>query len=158
MFKLAGMIMIIFAGTMLGFLKSMSLKKRQESLGKILYSLRIMENEISYARCSMGDIFAKITKLGGICVDMEKGSAGAGLIASAESPGLCLEKEEMEVITRFCENLGACDSVSQLKNIKNTVKSLEILEDTARLRYDKYGRMYRSIGVLAGAFAVIVLI
>ena len=158
MVKLAGIIMIISSGTMLGFSKSMSLKKRQESLGMMIYSLRIMENEISYGRCSMDDIFAKITRLGGIVVNMEKGSAGTGLISSARSPALCLDKEDVEVIARFCGNLGACDSISQLKNIKNTVKSLEILEETARLRYDKYGRMYRSIGVLASIFAVIVLI
>ena len=158
MFKIAGMIMIILSGTILGFSKSISLKKRQESLGKVLYILRIMENEISYARCSMGEIFAKITKLGILSINMEKGSAGEGLMEALLSPHLCLEKEDMEVIARFCENLGACDSTSQLKNIKNTAKSLELLEDTAKLRYEKYGRMYQSVGVLASIFAVIVLI
>ena len=156
MFKIAGMIMIILSGTILGFSKSANLKKRQESLGKTLYSLGLMENEISYGKCCMDKLFERISKLGGIAFDEKGDSAGDVFLCSVKK--LTLDPEETEVLERFSKSLGTLDSASQLKNIKNTVKTLELLEENAKESYEKYGKMYRSMGLLTSVLAVIILI
>ena len=157
MLKIAGIIMIILSGTYLGFSKSASLKKRQESLGKILYSLRLMENEISYGKCCMDKLFKNITSLGGIAFDRELGKS-AGEIFLASVKNLQLDYEDIEILERFSKSLGTLDSEAQLKNIKNTVKNLELSEENAMAYYEKYGKMYRSMGVLTSLLAVIILI
>jgi len=158
MLRIIGAILIISGGTLLGLLKSSVLKKRWDGISKILYSLRIMENEISYGKSSMDTIFEKIERLGGLKFSENKHeNAGECFSEAVKGEELHLEKEEDEVLRRFCETLGTTDSIVQLKNIKTTIKSLEILEDEAKSGYRKYGKVYRNMGMLIGLLAVIVL-
>ncbi|MBE7015663.1 MAG: hypothetical protein E7417_02435, partial [Ruminococcaceae bacterium] len=117
---------------------------------------RIMENEISYGKISMDKVMESIKKLGGISAEDPSGdSAGEWFLNAVGSEKL--EKADMEVLTSFSKTLGITDTVSQQRNIKNTVKTLELLEIDAKNNYEKYGKMYRNIGFLTGMLAVILL-
>jgi len=156
MLKLAGAGMVLVAFAVLGYAKSLSLKLRCESIARVLYSLRIMENEISYGKISMDKVMESIKKLGGISAENPSGdSAGEWFLNAVEYEKL--EKADMEVLTSFSKTLGITDTVSQQRNIKNTVKTLELLEIDAKNNYEKYGKMYRNIGFLTGMLAVILL-
>ena len=158
MLKLIGAVMIMLSGTFLGFSKSTSLRTRKESLEKILYSLRIMENEICYGRDSMDRILKKIEKLSGVVIEKKSfENAGECFLRAFTREELRLEACDIESVSRFSETLGVTDANVQLKNIKNTIKAIEMLRDDAEEKLQKYGKMYRSIGVLVSIFAVIVL-
>ena len=159
MLRLAGAIMIILSGTMIGFSKSARLKCRQDSLEKIIYSLRIMENEIGYGKMSMDVVFEKIAELGGIFLEKNKSETAGKIFSDAVCRDeLKLEHSDIDVLMRFSGTLGTLDTSSQVKNIQNTIKSLEILKEDARENFLKYGKMYRSIGILTSILVVIVLI
>lgn len=158
MLKAIGAVMIILSGTAVGFSKSLSLKTRWESLSKIIYSLRIMENEISYGKKSMDRILAGIERLDGLTFELiERENAGECFFRSVCREELKLDKCDREVLEGFSKTLGTTDTSVQLKNIKNTVKTLELYEQEAKDAFDRYGKMYRSIGVLVGFLVVIVL-
>lgn len=156
MLKLSGAVMVFSAFVILGFSKSLALKSRYESIGRILYSLRIMENEISYGRSSMDKVMDSIKRLGGISAEEVTGdNAGEWFMSALE--GERLEKCDIEVLEAFSRTLGATDTSAQQRSIKNTVKNLEILESDAKEGFEKYGRMYRNIGFLSGMLVVILL-
>lgn len=159
MLKLTGAVMIILAGSLVGYFKSLKLKTRWESLKKIIYSLHIMENEISYGRSSMDKILEKIRVMNGLGFDVEnKKSSEDAFLSAINKDELALSKGDEELMRSFSKTLGKTDARVQLKNIKNTVKSLEIMEKDAKLEYEKYGKMYRNMGMLLGLAAVILLV
>ena len=53
MFRIIGAGLIIFAGSMIGFLKSDSLKKREERIGRIISGLNLLETDIGYGKCDL---------------------------------------------------------------------------------------------------------
>ena len=124
MLKLAGAGMVLVAFAVLGYSKSLSLKLRCESIARVLYSLRIMENEISYGKISMEKVMESIKKLGGISAENPSGDgAGEWFLNAVEYEKL--EKADMEVLTSFSKTLGITDTASQQRNIKNTVKTTD---------------------------------
>ena len=158
MLKLIGAIMIILSGTALGFSKAEVLKTRWKSLSKIIYSLRIMENEISYGKNSMDRILERIEHLEGLSFNQkESENAGDCFYRSVCRDELKLDRSDREILEGFSKTLGTTNSGVQLKNIKNTVKSLELSQQGAKDDFERHGKMYRSIGVLVGILAVIVL-
>ena len=157
MLKLCGAVMVLSAFVVLGFSKSLSLKSRCESISRVLYSLRIMENEISYGKISMDKVMDSIKKLGGITAEEVKGdNAGEWFLSALK--GERLEKCDMEVLVAFSKTLGTTDIDSQQRSIKGTIKTLELMENDAKESFEKYGKMYRNIGFLTGMLAVILLI
>lgn len=151
--------MIIVSCSLFGYLKSASLKKRWESLKRIIYSLHIMENEISYGKNSMDKILEKIGNMNGLRFNLPDNKNSEDAFLSAIDTGeLALLKGDLEVVRNFSRTLGKTDSYVQMRNIRNAVGSLEILEDDAKSEYEKFGRMYRSIGVLSGLMLVILLV
>ena len=61
MFRIIGAGLIIFAGSMIGFLKSDSLKKREERIGRIISGLNLLETDIGYGKC---DLFSALLAIG----------------------------------------------------------------------------------------------
>lgn len=158
MLKLTGAIMIILSGSLWGFLKASALKTRWKSLEKIIYSLRIMENEISYGKSDLAEILYKIRILGGINFSEECfKNAGICFFDAVCHRELNLSDCDKALLSGFSKTLGTTDSQVQLRNIKNTIKSLEIFGEEAKESYLRYGKMYRSIGSLLGILAVIIL-
>lgn len=159
MLKLAGAVMIILAGTLVGYVKSMNLKIRWESIKKIIYSLHIMENEISYGKNSMDKILEKIGIMNGLKFSISNTNNSEDAFLSALKIGeLSLLSEDVEIVKNFSKSLGKTNSHVQMQNIKNAITSLEILEKDAKREYEKFGKMYRNMGMLLGLMVVILLV
>lgn len=159
MLKLAGSVMIVLACTLAGYCKSLSLKNRHESIKKIIYSLHIMENEINYGKNSMNKILEKIGIMNGLKFNIaDAKNAEEAFLSAINTDKLAISKAEEDAVRNFSKSLGKTDSYVQLKNIKNTVRTLEILEKDAKEEYEKFGRMYRNIGILSGLMLVILLV
>lgn len=71
---------------------------------------------------------------------------------------LSLQREDLDILQRFGDQLGSSDKEGQIKFIKLTLMQLHEEELKARALREKYEKMYRSLGLLAGiALAVILL-
>ncbi|HZK34966.1 MAG TPA: stage III sporulation protein AB [Bacillota bacterium] len=71
---------------------------------------------------------------------------------------LHLNKDELDILYRFGDQLGSSDKEGQAKYIKLTLKQLYQQELNARETREKYERMYKSLGLLGGIAIAVLLI
>lgn len=164
MLKLSGALLIISACGIWGFLRSKNLRKRSENLLRIMSSLTLLENEISYgqkdikgALLSIGTIeelpfFTEIAeKIGAFSIHKSFDSA----ISKCD---MGLLKCDKQILLEFSQSLGALDAASQIKSIAHTRELLRKVQEEAYDEYKKYGRLYRNIGILLGIFLSLILV
>lgn len=163
MLRIIGAAMIIFAGSMIGFLKSDGLKKRAECLDKIITGLNLLETDIGYGKTDLSRALFSIGethKIGmfktigkNLSKDGIKGAISMALIDEE----FLLERDKAPI--RALSNiLGMTDSRAQVGAIKRTVLSLLEGKKNAQDEYARLGRLYRSCGVLGGVLGAIILI
>jgi stage III sporulation protein AB len=68
-----------------------------------------------------------------------------------------LANEDLRVLLELGYSLGISDRDDQRKHIRHAIKQLEQEEFVAREEYKRYGTMCRSLGVLSGLLAVILM-
>lgn len=71
---------------------------------------------------------------------------------------LSLQREDLDILQRFGNQLGSSDKEGQIKFIKLTLMQLHEEELKARTLREKYERMYHSLGLLAGIALAIILL
>lgn len=163
MLRIIGAAMIIFAGSMIGFLKSDRLKKREECIDRIISGLNLLETDISYGKT---DLYGALFAIGeahniGMFKTMAKNLSKDGIKGATR---LALEKEEFLLqrdkapIFTLGDNLGQTDSKTQSGAIKRAVLSLSEGKKNAQEEYARLGKLYRSCGVLGGILGAIILI
>lgn len=163
MFRIIGAAMIIFAGSMIGFLKSENLKKRVECLDRIISGLNLLETDISYREKDLAKTLFSIGENHkiGMFISIAKNLSGCGIKTAT---GKALAEEEFLLerdkapIRALAENLGMTDSVTQTGAIKRAVLNLLEEKKNAQAEYARLGRLYRSCGVLCGILGAIILI
>jgi len=69
-----------------------------------------------------------------------------------------LDKSERDIVKNVGFSLGNSDSSGQLSMLEANSKLLEIAAEEVREQYNKKGKLYRSIGVLGGLFAAILIL
>lgn len=163
MLRLIGSFMIILAGSAVGFLKADGLKKRVDSIEKIITGLNLLETDIGYGRKDLGQTLLDIGESQGIdlflktaeCMD-EQGIKKA--ICRALSEEEYLKPVDTAPILELGENLGMTDASSQIKAIKRSVSVLFERKNEAKEEYLRLGRLYREGGVLGGILGAVILI
>lgn len=162
MHRIVGAVMIIVAGSMLGFMKADSLKQRVQDINKIITGLNLLETEISYGKRDLKDALFSIGEH--INVDFFKkvsngiddlGTRKALNVALLDENAL-LERDKAPILA-LGENLGMTDGESQVVAIKRAVSALCELKKGAETEYERLGRLYRSTGVLGGILVAIIL-
>lgn len=163
MFRIIGSGMIIFAGSMMGFLKSDSLKKRAECIESIILGLNLLETDIGYGR---NDLFCTLVSIGenhgigmfkAIAENLSKDGIKVATDKALAEEGYLLERDKAP-IRALAESLGMTDGVTQVRTIKRAVSVLSEGKKNAQEEYAKLGRLYRSCGVLGGILGAIILI
>ena len=66
--------------------------------------------------------------------------------------------EEQKIIHCFRSELGTTDSEGQLKMLAGLYERTSVLLEKRQAEYEKYGRLYRSVGALLGLMAGITVI
>ena len=163
MHRIVGAAMIILAGSLLGFLKADSLKRRVQNINRIISGLNLLETEISYERKNLKPVLFSIGER--LRIDFFKrmseeidknGIRKALKIALSEEEDLL--EEDKATILDLGENLGMTDRDSQVIAIKRAVSGLCEAKKQAETEYERLGRLYRSTGVLGGILVAIILI
>lgn len=172
MIKILGVIFIIAASSMMGFMFAEALRKRLLQLKDLRGALVQLQNEIFYTRTDLPEACAKVAQKSkypineifeNVSEQLEKNSTDSVYEAFKQALNLnesklSLTKEDKEVLTDLSKALGDSDMEGHKKvfslaeyNIKSKIEALEG-------NVDKNIKMYRYLGFSLGAAIAIILI
>lgn len=171
MLKTAGIFLIIFAGTGLGFCKSMELTRRERALKEILRMVILLKGEIRYGCASLSDAFTGAAgKMAGdyrafLIYTAKAMGNGTGKpfgeifreCAEEYLRGLGLGQEEREQLFSLGEHLGYLDISMQMKQL--TLYEEELSEHIRTLQEKIPGKkkVYQSLGILGGILLAVLV-
>lgn len=162
MVKLAGAVMTGLASGYFGLKLSMSLKKRIQSLNDIDASLELLESEISFSANRLEGALRRADR-NGLFTAAADGMNGAGIKKAWENAvdsmknRLCLADADCEALYMLGSNIGRTDAENQIKHIKYVKSAVRAQAESAQSEYDRFGRLYRSGGILVGLMIIIIL-
>ncbi|MGA9172427.1 MAG: stage III sporulation protein SpoIIIAB [Thermoactinomyces sp.] len=172
MIKWVGAIFILIASTWTGFLLAGNLRERPRQIRELRSCLALLKTEINYGVRPLADALARIaqTVSGALSRILESGSKNL-LSMDGESTYECLRraiedewrltsltKTEKEILLKLCHVLGNSSREDQLHHLELAATQLEVEETKARAEQERYEKMYKTMGILAGALLVILLI
>lgn len=172
MIRLLGCMMVFFGCTAMGMRLSARLKDRQLALQKLKDILLFLENEMcamgkplnkvfeDLAKGNYGGVWTPVFHLsGGILKEQSLNAGSAWRIALKETAAtLPLTLEDLDLLRDFGELLGKTDREMQQAVLNMEKEKLAAMEQKAREAAETTGRLYRNLGALMGAAAVILLI
>ncbi|NLX63723.1 MAG: hypothetical protein GX022_02935 [Clostridiaceae bacterium] len=164
---------MVFAGcAATGMNMSLRLAERQRALAKLAEILLNLRNQI----CKLGiPLFMAFENVGresngGVWTDIfiecgnvmrqqhiDAGEAWKKVIKKMGS-SIPLDESDWQVLSDFWELLGKSDRENQESILEMEKENLEMLEKKAKEAMNTKGRLYRNLGVLSGAAAVILLL
>ena len=163
MLKLLGAHFVISGAATSGFLKSRRLNKRSLNLNRLISSLVLLDREISYGKKGIKDALIFIGNSENMplfTVLSEKigeFSVCEAFSYSIENCDMCFSASDKSILYDFFSSLGCLDAQSQIKSIIHTRELLIIAQNDACEYYKRYGRLYRSTGLLLGILFALIL-
>lgn len=163
MVKIIGAVMTGLACGYFGFRFSATLKMRAKTLADIVTSLEMLESEIFFSRNKLKKAFLHVDRCGifsDAANEMEENGIKRAWKHAVEKnqTRLCLTNSDAEILYTFGKNIGKTDTDDQIKNIKYIKTMIKEQEKQASGEYSRFGKLYRSGGVLVGLMIVIILI
>lgn len=163
--KLIGASIIFTACTYGGLRKSGDLKARYDALCGIAAALLQLETEISFCANDLKRAFLNIdknTRTHGLFRDAaehleEYGIKKAWAYAVMKNPAPMTD-DDRELVLMLASKLGMTDTKNQLKHIGFMKELVNARSAAAKNEYDRLGKIYRSGGLLAGLFIILVII
>ncbi|MCD8180329.1 MAG: stage III sporulation protein AB [Firmicutes bacterium] len=163
MVKILGAVMTGAACGCFGFKLSLSMKTRVKSLADIAASLEMLESEISFSVNKLKKAFARADRNGlftSAADNMEENGIDRAWTEAVDKnkSRLCLTSADSDILLMLGKNIGRTDAEDQIKNIKYIKAMVKEREKQAQSDYDRFGKLYRSGGVLIGLMIIIILI
>lgn len=166
--RLAGIFLIVICCFTAGIKASDRLKKYCESCNLIEEILNRISIMIRYRSLNVYGIISELKKsesLSGMDFiknlpdDFEKSSGTfSGLWNSAVNSDKNIGDEEKNFLISFGEKFGSADIYGELSEIEMLMENIRITGEKRRQEYEKKGRLYRSVGLLAGIMTGILIL
>ncbi|MGG1515264.1 stage III sporulation protein SpoIIIAB [Paenibacillus oryzisoli] len=171
MFKMLGGVLIIGAGTLLGFLQASHYAKRPQQIRGLIGALGRMETEISYGLTPLPEAFASLGKQVAEPLATLFRLSSERLLANYELSmnevwraavkevwaRTSMKRPEQEVVLSLGTILGQSDRSDQMKHLRLAISQLQAEEAESREEQRRYEKMWKSLGVLVGALIVILM-
>lgn len=166
MLKILGIIFIILSGAGIGAQASGKLKKKTEmclSVGGFLRELSVIMKYscdtlfILLSELSERESMKNLAFLFCTIDNMNKGLPFPAAWRESVERDKALDKELSEMLFSLGECLGTSDMEGQLMCIKRAEEELSAIYENALCQYRKKGRLYRSMGLLGGMTAALLL-
>ncbi|RUS48059.1 stage III sporulation protein SpoIIIAB [Cohnella sp. AR92] len=171
MIKLIGAALVLFAGTMIGFLQAARFAERPKQIRHLLHALQRLETEIGYGQTPLPEALSRVARvLPPVLavlferISKELRSVSGETVKDAWErimnegwPATAMKAGEKEAILRLGSSLGGSGRDDQLKHVRLAVLQLQDEEAAAREDQAKYERLSRSLGVLGAALVVILM-
>ena len=145
LFNISGVMTVLTACSLAGFLKSIGLKKRHKKLLAIYRSMSDLRERIR-----MGG--GEIERLVYLCFEEDTASISEG---KAIINTMYLEKADAEILEEFFRDLGMSDSESEYERIGLYMALTLKKSDEAEKKCAELCRLYSSLGILCGLFICI---
>ncbi len=170
--KIIGICLILCSSTAIGFECSSRLKERIGELESIRKLLLMLRGEIKYSHSTLSEAFYTIGK-------RLKSSYGVFLLKAAEEMDSmegqtlaqiwencvngelkesALKKEDKEKLIHLGSQLGYLDTEMQISTIELYLEQVQEEIKNATENFKRNGKLYRTLGVMAGIFLVILMI
>ncbi|GFN30536.1 stage III sporulation protein SpoIIIAB [Paenibacillus xylaniclasticus] len=170
--KLIGAALVLFAGTLIGFLQAARYADRPKQIRQLSGSLQRLETEIVYGRTPLPEALRNtaasaeqpISRLLQAAADELGLGDGRTFRECWESamragwPATAMREPELKVALRLGSTLGISDKDDQLKHLRLAAVQLKAEEDAAKDEQSKYEKMSRSLGLLLAALVVILMV
>jgi stage III sporulation protein AB len=175
MLKFAGILLILFAGTMIGFLQAARYAARPRQIRQILHALQRLETEISYGQTPLPEALFRISGMvsqplsalfARISRSLHNDSAESGetvrecweRAVNDFWPATAMKNTEKEAMLRLGATLGGSGREDQLKHIRLAMIQLQVEETSARDDQHRYEKLSRSLGMLGAALVVVLMV
>lgn len=167
MLKYAGLVLITAVTSFAGCYFSSALKTRLVNLKKINFLIDEIIILLRYKASTVYEItdclvrnerFAAFSFLSNISADENISFQQNWSNAIKEVPPLNLKESDLEILSDIGKNLGTSDIEGQLSMLSLQRAELEALISSAEAECERKSKLYRSLGVLAGAFISVMLI
>jgi|SRR5699024_3566574 len=171
MMKLFGALFFITSTSLVGIDISRQLTLRTGQLRMFIYSLQMIEAEMTYSHDSLQQIFTNVHKKTSFPLSafydqlakrLTKPVADFFSIWDEELTILekqsMLKKQELDILRQFGKNIGNHTIEQQQKQIKLTIYYLQKQLDEAVEQKNKYDKTIKSISFLFGVLIVLILI
>jgi stage III sporulation protein AB len=170
--KLAGALIVLFAGTMIGYMQAARFASRPRQIRQLTHALQRLETEIQYGQTPLPEAIARlaaivqppVSGLFAVISETLLKSAGITVRECWESTLLngwsatAMKKPEQEAMLRLGATLGGSGREDQIKHIRLAMHHLQAEESSARDEQQRYEKMSRSLGVLGAALVVIIML
>lgn len=170
MIQIIGSVLLFGTCTALGFSAGFRLKERVKELRLLVAALEEMERELQCRLTPLPELLSTLSNhLDGpvgvffrLCVSGLNGLGERSFSSlwreALEAAELRLEEEDKVLLEELGNSLGRYDGLRQCEAIAQVRGRLETNRTDAEERWERLGRVYRTLGVAGGAFLVIVLI
>lgn len=170
MLKLAGALMLIGAGALLGWMRAGRLADRPAQIRRLVRLLSQLETEIAFGYTPLPEALARIGRQAAeplaslfreAAARLERGETAAWEAWQAALDGVwertAMQQGEKEILLTLGRTLGATDRDDQVRHLRLAAKQLESLEPEAAEAKRKYEKMWKSLGLLGGALVAVIL-
>lgn len=166
MTKLFGGILVAVVCAYYGFTAADRLKKRKDFLTAFLSSLSFLETEMCFGHYDLKSVFQRIDdkRLFNLYTDCAERITESGIrqawkdSVKRKSDAAYLKMSDTDALLSLGTELGMSDIEGQKKAIARASQLISQCSDNADEEYSRLGRVYRSCGVLAGVFVVIMFL
>lgn len=170
MFRLFGCILIFVGCSSLGFIKASSYRSRTVELENTLELIRLLDMEIVYKRDSLAKVFERVSYMKvcwfsevlKVCSDVmkqQKTLEESWQLSLEQNTKNCpLNKNDIEILKDISIGLGKSDISGHKNLIEPAVIRMQTSLAGAREQEKKQSKMYRGLGIAAGAVIAVILI
>lgn len=169
--KLAGSVLVIASGTLLGIWSSNRMLKRTRQIRLLEKYISMLGGEIQYGHLPLPEVFLKISENSEAPFSVFFEKIAVRLMEHDGTPFLevwreqieegfsetCLQKEEKEMLIRLGESLSATDCETKLSMISLFLKQLSSFCSELEKENHIRTRLSRLSGIFGGVFLVILL-
>lgn len=166
-FKMAGFIMIALCGGLIGNYYSDKLRKRKESCTETLQIINRISTLIRYRELNVYEIAAELQTwlsykntefVYSLPCEFSCEENFHETWKKAIESDVSLGDNEKNILTSLGNELGTSDTEGQLAILETAKIRLSQLQEIRSEEYTKKGKLYRSVGLLTGVMAGILII
>ena len=170
--KVSGALLVFFAGWGMGNWRSRQYQQRIKDLQILQLIISCLIGEISYARNTLPEAFSRISEkvasplsgISAICCETAERADRRNLCTDPERAGAdgagktSLREEDWDLFLQTLGHLGYLDAKMQIQLLESGKTELAMREAKLRHQLPEQKRVWQSLGILGGAFLVVILI
>jgi stage III sporulation protein AB len=170
MLKMIGAALVLLSGALFGFLQAQQLARRPKQIRQLIQALGRLETEISYGLTYLPEALEAIagqtphplSQLFRRIAEMLRSARSSVHECWQEAvkevwAGTSMKDSEKDIVSQLGSTLGITDREDQIKHLRLALSQLAAEEALARDECLRYEKMWKSLGILAGALIVVLI-